>query len=89
MIADLINALFEFSGGFFILLSIRKILKDKQVHGIHWLQVLFFTGWGFWNLYYYFSLSQYASWLGGVSVCLANSVWLYLIIYYLRNPKGE
>jgi uncharacterized membrane protein YfcA len=85
--SDTVNASFEAVGGFMILLSILKLHKDKQVHGIHYLQVMFFTSWGYWNLYYYFSLQQYASWLCGISVCLANTVWLGMIMYYLRKTS--
>jgi uncharacterized membrane protein YfcA len=87
MTADYINGIYEFLAGIVILLSIIKLAKEKQVRGIHWLQVFFFTSWGYWNLYYYFSLQQYASWLCGLSVCAANSVWCIMIVYYYRQNE--
>lgn len=47
---DLINGLFECFGGFFIFLSILKIIKEKEVKGIHWGTVSFFVSWGWWNM---------------------------------------
>lgn len=84
---DFINASFETAAGFFILLSILKLRKDKAVAGVHWLQVLFFAAWGWWNLYYYPSLGQWWSFAGGVGVVLTNTAWLGLMIYYMRRSK--
>jgi len=79
---DKINGLYEFLGGFFILLSIVKIWRDKQVHGVSWLHVLFFATWGYWNLYYYPCLGQWHSFLGGLGIVIASSAWLALLVYY-------
>jgi len=84
---DLINGLYESLGGFFILLSIFKLLREKQVHGISWVHVLFFTTWGYWNLYYYPHLNQWWSFVGGLAVVLANSIWFVLLIYYGRKSE--
>jgi uncharacterized membrane protein YfcA len=62
---DIINGLFEMSGGFFLLLSVRQIMRDKIVRGISWLHVGFFSVWGIWNIYYYYNLAQWFSWVCG------------------------
>ena len=82
MIPDIINGLFEGLGGFAILLSILDLHKKKRVAGVHWGHIMFYTSWGFWNLYYYWHLEQIVSWVGGVGVLLANLVYISLIFKY-------
>jgi len=84
---DLINGLFETSGALFILLSIIKTLKDKEVKGVSWLHVSFFSGWGIWNLFYYPFLGQWLSFCGGVAIVISNTVWCTLLIYYSLKRK--
>ena len=86
-IPDLINAMFEMLGGAFICMSILKLAKEKKVRGIHWLHASFFTSWGWWNLYYYPYLDQWASFVGGAFLVLTNTVWLWQLIYYTRKEK--
>ena len=83
---DATNGLFECLGGWFVVLNIWKLLKDKQVKGIHWGSTFFFTTWGLWNLWYYPHLGQWVSFAGGVFICTANIVWAVLRIYYNRWP---
>jgi uncharacterized membrane protein YfcA len=82
MTPDQINACFEGFGSGAILLSVLKLLKDKQVHGISYWQVLFFTGWGYFNLYYYDILDQQFSWYAGMCVTVINTIYFGLLIYY-------
>ena len=84
---DLVNGLFEILGSMFIVLSINKLLKDKLVRGIHWGQVGFFTSWGFWNLYFYPHLDQWASFVGGIVLASVNAIYLALLIYYTNQEK--
>lgn len=84
-VPDFINGLFEFSGSIAIWINVFKLYKDKQIKGIHWGPMLFFTSWSFWNLYYYPFLSQWLSLTGGVSLVIANCIWTGLAIYYLKN----
>ena len=82
MIADLINGGFELFAGAFVVLNCLQVMKDKQVKGVNILAVTFFTLWGFWNLYYYPSLNQWWSFVGGISIVGANSWWVYLLLKY-------
>lgn len=84
---DLINGLFELGGGIFIWMHIWKLHLDKKVRGVHWMPVLYMTAWGYWNLYYYPFLKQWASLVGGILVMVANTVWICQILYYLRKEK--
>ena len=62
--ADTTNGIYESMGGLFMLANCVKVYKDKEVKGISLLSMLFFTSWGYWNLYYYPSLSQWMSTVG-------------------------
>jgi len=88
IIQDLINSLFELSAGFFLWNNVRVLYRDKKVRGISILSIGVFTIWGYWNLYYYPFLDQWLSFLGGMLVVFANTVWVYLAIHYARKKGG-
>ena len=85
MSPDNVNGLFEFFGSIMIWRNVYAILKDKHLAGVRWGATAFFSSWGFWNLYYYPSLNQWWSFSGGVSIVIANTIWLVLSIYYSRG----
>lgn len=85
MIADIINASFEALAGVAIYGHVRRLRIDKQVKGASSWATVFFTAWGFWNLYYYPSLGQWASTIGGISVVSMNAWWLALMWKYRGN----
>lgn len=80
--ADVINSWFEWAGSLFIAASIVQVLHDKQVYGISWLTILFFSVWGYWNLYYYRAVSHMRSLIAAGFLALTNSVYLGLLLYY-------
>lgn len=82
MSPDLINGIFESMGGFFIALSCVKLYRDKKVRGISFGHAMFFTCWGYWNLFYYPGLDQWFSFYGGLFVVAVNTVWLGQMFYY-------
>lgn len=83
---DIINGiLFELGGAASIWLHVWQILKDKRSAGVSKLAVLFFNGWGIWNLYYYPHLHQWWSFAGGLFIVVGNSGWLSLMWKYRRN----
>jgi len=84
---DIINASFECFGGVFVIFSIIRLHKEKMVRGISILTVIFFAAWGMWNLFYYPHLGQSLSFIGGVFVTSANTVWLGQVIYYSVTEK--
>ena len=84
--ADLINGAFEFGAFVAILLNCRKTHLAKGVKGVSYISVTFFTIWGYWNLYYYYSsLDQWFSAITGAGVAAANTLWVSMIIYYQRK----
>lgn len=85
---DLVNGAFEFAGACFNLINIRALLRDKRVQGVHWAPTLFFTSWGAWNIYYYPSLDQWASFTGGLFIVATNLTWISLVFAYRRATSA-
>jgi hypothetical protein len=84
---DKINGLFELTGGLFILLHCIKLYKDKKVRGVSFVATGYFVLWGYWNIYYYPFLEQWASFIGGLTIVVMNSVWIGMMIYYMKREK--
>lgn len=84
---DLINGTLEACGGFFIALSVVKLYRAKIVSGVSAIHVAFFSAWGFWNLFYYPHLGQWASFWGGGFLVAVNVVWLAQMVYYNVRHK--
>ena len=82
---DLINGLFEGASSLTIWLNVRAILRDKAVKGFSPVPLIFFASWGYWNLFYYPHLNQWLSFFGGVSMVIANTVYIFLVLKY----RGE
>ena len=72
---DYVNGAFEFFGGAVNWLNVRHILRDKKVRGVSIIPT-FFSSWGLWNLFYYPSLDQWASFTGGLVIVGANIAWV-------------
>jgi len=86
---DIVNGSFELFGAPFIFLSVIKLYKDKLVKGVSWVGVGFFASWGYWNLYFYPHLNQWASFFGGIAIVLCNTIWLIQLLYYIKYPGGK
>jgi hypothetical protein len=87
-IPDLINGLFESVSGLMLWINVRQILRDKAVKGIHWIPTLFFTIWGYWNLFYYPHLNQWLSFAGGLIMVAGNTTWIVLMIKYWKRSRN-
>jgi len=86
--ADFINGLIEAFAGLFVLNHCRVLYADKSVRGVSIVSALFFTLWGFWNLYYYPQLNQPVSFYGGLFVVLANAVYISMMVVYRRRTAS-
>lgn len=82
MWADLTNGLFEGLGAVALYGNVRAIRRDKTVRGVDWKATVFFTAWGFWNLFYYPHLGQWLSFTGGCAIVAVNTAWLGLAWRY-------
>lgn len=86
---DIINGLFEALGGLFVFNHCRAVIRDKDVKGVSIISVIFFSAWGYWNLFYYPHLNQLWSFVGGIVIVSANTIWWILLIkYWKRNRRG-
>ena len=84
-VPDTINGLFEFCGSIVLWLNVLQTYRDKGYRGVTVWSTFFFSAWGYWNLYYYPSLNQWLSFVGGCAIVAANTVWLALMLYYGRT----
>ena len=78
------NFFFEGVGSVMTWLNVRRLRRDKEVKGIDWRVMIFWTMWGLYNLFYYPHLNQWLSFVGGISIVTANAVWVLMVIYYRR-----
>ena len=85
--ADAVNGSFEMSSGFLLWNNVRILIRQKEVRGVSIITTTVFALWGYWNLYYYPSLNQWLSFIGGLNVVAANTVWVILAIYYTRRSR--
>lgn len=82
MTNDMINGTFEICGAFVVLLSVRELIKDKCYAGLSVWNIIFFTSWGLWNVFYYPSINQHWSFVGGCALAVSNLIYLFCIWYY-------
>ena len=85
---DFTNGCFELAGAMFLAFNVFRLFKDKRVAGVSIATVAFFSAWGVWNLFYYPSLGQWASFFAGIAVVIANVTWVCLALYYSRGREG-
>jgi len=85
---DITNGIFEFVGGLFIWLNVRRIYHDKCVHGVSPIATCFFVLWGIWGLFYYPAIGQFWSTVGAVNIVMANTVWVSMMWWYTYG-KGK
>lgn len=80
--ADAINGAFEAFGALFVLNHCRVLHAHKSVRGVSVVSVVFFASWGVWNLWFYPSLGQWLSFLGGAGIVVANFIYVALLLHY-------
>lgn len=66
-------------------MNVRQLLRDKRLAGVALAPTVWFNVWGAWNIYYYASLDQWASWVAGLGVFTVNTMWVALAMYYRRG----
>lgn len=87
---DLVNGSFELCAGLFCLLNVRNLLRDRSVRGVSVPASAFFAVWGYWNLFYYPHLGQWASLAGGIVVTVVNTTWVALALWFgARERKAK
>ena len=86
---DIGNAFFEGIGSVMTWLNVRRVYIDKEVKGVQWQVTLFWTAWGVYNLFLYPHLDLWLSFYGGISIVLANAVWVGMVIRYTYFTTRE
>lgn len=80
---DLANGFFEGVGSVLTWLNVRRLYIDKTVKGVQWEVTVFWTAWGIFNLFFYGPvLGLWFSWWMGISIVIANAVWVGMVLYY-------
>lgn len=86
---DFVNGLFELFAGILSWANIKALYRDKEVKGVNLYVSLFFLAWSYWNCFYYPSLGQWLSFVGGLAILVANTIWFVLAMYYQRRVNGR
>jgi len=87
---DTINGCFEALGAGTLSANVWMLWLHKEIRGIHYGPTVYFTLWGFWNLFYYPSLHQWMSFMGGVAIATVNVVWLTsLLVITMRKSHAS
>lgn len=81
---DLTNGLFELFSACLGIFNIHQIYKDEEVKGVSVVPMVFFTLWGFWNIFYYSYMGQYYSTSGAGAMLAVNLIYLSLVIKYKK-----
>lgn len=84
---DICNAIFELLGGLFVAHSCYCLYRDKEVKGISTLSIVFFSSWSVWNVFYYYRLNQFYSFIFGLLIPTFNVIWIGLYLYYKFKYK--
>lgn len=87
--ADFINGTIEAFAGLFALNHCRVLYAHKESRGVSIVSAIFFTLWGFWNLYYYPHLNQMMSFYGGLFVVVANVIYVAMMVIYRQSALDE
>lgn len=82
---DWINGSFELLGALLIWRNVRQLLRDTCIRGVDWRVTGFFAAWGLWNLLYYSTLDQWASFAGGIVLTVGNLTWVALAWKYRKR----
>lgn len=80
---DIVNGGLEIFGALFLLLHVRQAMRSRSVSGASVWPVMYFTGWGTWNVvFYYPSLAQPLSWAGALLCVFAQVAYLSMFWRY-------
>lgn len=88
-LADTINGIFEAGGAVFVANHCRVLYAQKSVRGLSVVSVAFFAAWGVWNLWFYPSLGQWMSFVGGLGIVAANLIWIVMLLYYKKRGNDS
>ncbi|MCK9369405.1 hypothetical protein M0R04_05665 [Candidatus Dojkabacteria bacterium] len=82
---DVLNGLFELFISILLVTNIVTLYRDKQIKGVNIIPTISLTVWGIWSLYFYYSIGYWMSFVGGLVIVIANTIWVGQMIYYSRK----
>lgn len=68
--------------------NIQAILRDKQLKGFDWRNVVLYIAWNLWSISVIYPAANlyWANFLNMVLVFIQAS-WISLVLYYKKHPK--
>jgi hypothetical protein len=82
MTLDQFNSIFPFIACTSHFLNIRKLLRDKQVLGVHWAAPLITYLGQISGIYFMYTLGQWYTMVGGATFFALSFTWYCMMIYY-------
>jgi len=86
---DMVNGLFEVTGGIFAWRNAAQLYKDCDIVGVYWPTYGFLCLWGLWSLLFYSALAQPYSFYGGACILSGNLAWLIQALLIVYGTKGN
>ncbi len=79
---DLANTAFELVGGVLGWRNVIQLVRDRAVQGVYLPLQGFYVTWSLWNLWFYWGVECYASFVGQLFMASATMTWLMLATRY-------
>ena len=89
MTLDQFNSLFPFAACAAHFLNIRKLLRDKQVKGVHWAAPLITYPGQLSGVYFMYTLQQWYTMAAGATFFTLSFTWYSMMIYYNYVQKRD
>lgn len=89
MTLDQFNSIFPFIACSSHVLNIRKLLRDKQVLGVHWAAPLITYLGQISGIYFMYTLGQWYTMAGGATFFILSFTWYCMMIYYNYFRKKD
>lgn len=85
---DQVTAVFQLGAVFFLCVNIFQLYKDRELKGISMFMMTFFTVWGYWGIFMFYTLGQPFSMWTNVGIAGAYTVWLGMAIFYKFKARN-
>ena len=91
MTLDQFNSMFPFIACISPIFNIKKLLKDKEVKGVHWFVLVTYGG-QVSGIYFMYSLKQWWTLAACSTFFVLSFAWYCMMVYYnllqKKLPKG-
>jgi hypothetical protein len=79
------NAVFEVCGSVAVWMNFVAMVRDRGYAGTRLPMMVFFTSWGFWNLFFYSGLHQELSYYASIFLTSGNCAVVWAMAYFGRK----